>query len=282
MKRLAILGSGLIGCDLLVKCQKSNQIEVVGIAGRNKASKGIAFATSRGIFATDQSIEGLLNTRIKPDVIVDCTSASQHSYHYEICKNEGIRIIDMTPAKIGVACCPAINLADCLDSDNINMISCGGQAALPICFAIKQNNPEIEYMEVVSTVASASVGPGTRQNISEYIISTQKVIEDLLKIRKAKVIVNISPAKPPLMMKTSVIVDSDCIASVSSTADNINQLVAATKQYVPGYRMTMEFGKIGHRALCQVMVSGCGDYLPEYAGNLDIINCSALEVIKRL
>jgi acetaldehyde dehydrogenase len=282
MKRVAILGSGLIGCDLLVKCQELQDIELVGFAGRDPSSKGLAFAKSRGVSTSARGVEGIVDSSIKPDLLIDCTSASCHPYHDQVCQSNGIRIVDMTPAKLGVACCPAINLEQCLDSTNINMISCGGQAALPLCFGIKRSNPAVNYVEIISTVASLSVGPGTRKNLSEYIISTQKAIEAMLGIRKVKVIVNISPANPPLMMRTTVVVDSDTVSDEIGMNKSIENIIEKVQGYVPGYQTSMKLKKLGSKAMCQVVVSGCGHYLPKYAGNLDIINCAALELIKRL
>ena len=282
MKRVAILGSGLIGCDLLVKCQQAQGIELVAFAGRDPMSKGLAFAKSRGVNTSNRSIEGIVDGKHHPDILIDCTSASCHLYHNEVCQANKIRIIDMTPAQIGIACCPAINLEQCLGSNNINMISCGGQAALPLCFGIKEYNPAVEYIEVVSTVASASVGPGTRKNLSEYITSTQKAIETMLDIKKVKVIVNISPANPPVMMTTTVVINSDKLSDQARMTRSIENMVNKTQRYIPGYQTSIELKEIGSKAVCQVKVSGCGHYLPKYAGNLDIINCAALEVIKAL
>jgi acetaldehyde dehydrogenase len=188
----------------------------------------------------------------------------------------------MTPAKLGVACCPVVNLDRCLEANNINMISCGGQASIPICFAIKQANPHIQYIEVVSTISSASAGPGTRKNISEYITATQKAISNMLDIKEVKVIINITPAMPPIHMKTSILVNSEDVASEADARSRIEAVAATTRRYVPGYHTSVELKQLGSKMMCQVQVTGSGHYLPAYAGNLDIINCAALEVIQRL
>jgi acetaldehyde dehydrogenase len=282
IKRVAILGSGNIGCDLLVKCQEAEGIEVVSVAGRHAHSKGLEFAERRGVPTTDRSIEGLLEDQEKPDILIDCTSAAHHPYNYALCRKHGIRVIDMTPAKLGVACCPVVNLERCLDSININMISCGGQASIPICFAIKQANPHVQYIEVVTTISSASAGPGTRKNISEYITSTQKAISKMLDINEVKVIINITPAIPPIHMKTSILVNSDDVDSEVEARAKIEAVAASTRRYVPGYHTSVELKRLGSKMMCQVQVAGSGHYLPAYAGNLDIINCAALEVIQRL
>ena len=282
MKRVSILGSGKIGCDLLVKCQATKSIDVVSVGGRHANSKGLEFAASRGVFTTDRSIEGVFEDGIKPDILIDCTSANYHRKNYEVCRRKGIVVIDMTPAKLGIACCPAVNLNDCIGFDNINMISCGGQASIPICSAIKQSNPHLSYIEIVSTIASCSAGPGTRKNISKYITSTQEAISDLLKIERVKTIINITPAIPPVHMKTSVLLESSELQSESETRTCIAKEVERTRKYAPGYKTTVELKKLGIKTMCQVQVVGSGDYLPAYAGNLDIINCAALEVIKNL
>ena len=282
MKRVAILGSGNIGCDLLVKCQESEGIEVVSVAGRHANSKGLEFATRRGVPTTDRSIEGVLEDAEKPDILIDCTSAAHHPHNYDLCRKHGIRIVDMTPAKLGLACCPVVNLERCLEANNINMISCGGQASIPICFAIKQANPHIQYIEVVSTISSASAGPGTRKNISEYITATQKAISNMLDINEVKVIINITPAMPPIHMKTSILVNSEDVACEVDARARIEAVAAMTRSYVPGYHTSVELKQLGGKMMCQVQVTGSGHYLPAYAGNLDIINCAALEVIQRL
>ena len=282
MKKISILGSGNIGCDLLVKCQETDGLRIVSFAGRHANSKGLDFALKRGAPITDRSIDGVLEDNEKPDILIDCTSAAHHQHNYEVCKQNGIRIVDMTPAKLGVSCCPVVNLNDCMHADNINMISCGGQASLPICLAIKQANPEINYIEVVSTIASASAGPGTRKNISQYITATQQAISDMLGISSVKVIINITPATPPIDMKTSVLVDSEAVSSEADTRESIQAVSSCVQSYCPGYSTSLDLHRLGDKTICQVKVTGSGHYLPAYAGNLDIINCAALEAIKRL
>jgi acetaldehyde dehydrogenase (acetylating) len=282
MKRVAILGSGNIGCDLLVKCQETEGIKVVSFAGRHAHSKGLEFAAKRGANTTDRSIEGVLESTELPDILIDCTSASHHLHNYHLCRSHGIRVIDMTPAKLGLACCPVVNLESCLEADNINMISCGGQASIPICYAIKLANPNIRYIEVVSTISSASAGPGTRKNISEYITSTQNAINAMLGIETVKVIINITPAIPPIHMKTTVLVNPEEIADQDVTKQEIERIASMAREYSPGYFTSVELKRLGSKMMCQVQVTGSGHYLPAYAGNLDIINCAALKVIRKL
>lgn len=153
---------------------------------------------------------------------------------------------------------------------------------MPICYAFKQANPCLEYIEIISTISSASAGPGTRKNISQYITSTQKAIASMLGIKTVKVIINITPAIPPIHMKTSILAKAEDIASQSETKSAIEVVEHSTRTYVPGYRKTVELKQLGSKIICQVQVTGSGHYLPEYAGNLDIINCAALEVLQRL
>lgn len=162
------------------------------------------------------------------------------------------------------------------------MISCGGQASMPICFALKRVNPHLQYIEIVSTISSASAGPGTRRNISQYITSTQESIRAMLDIETVKVIINITPAIPPIHMKTSILVNSDDIGNENESRQSIEMMAATTRSYAPGYVSSVELKRLGPKMMCQVQVTGSGHYLPAYAGNLDIINCAALEVLQRL
>tara|TARA_A100001388_G_scaffold247243_1_gene206684 strand:- start:80 stop:928 length:849 start_codon:yes stop_codon:yes gene_type:complete len=282
MRKVAILGSGNIGCDLLVKCLKEPSINVISISGRHSNSKGLAFARSLGVKISDRSIEGIIDSEEKPEIIIDATSAIHHRRNYQLSKENGIKIIDMTPAKLGVSCCPIVNLNDCLNSDNINMISCGGQAALPICLAIKNINEDLNYIEAVSTISSASAGPATRKNISEYIDATEKAISQMLNIKKVKIMLNITPALPPIEMKTSILMNSRDIKKIDETWNEIKRISEQTRKYIKGYQNSLSLKTIGNKSICQIKVNGSGDYLPKYAGNLDIINCAAIEVIRKL
>ena len=153
---------------------------------------------------------------------------------------------------------------------------------MPMCLAIKRANPNIKYIEVVSTISSASAGPGTRKNISQYITATENAIRDMLDIPSVKVIINITPAIPPIHMKTSILIDSDAIISESKTKLSIQRILSQVKAYAPGYFVSVDLTRLGPKTFCQVQVTGSGHYLPAYAGNLDIINCAAIEVIKKL
>ena len=281
-KKVAILGPGNIGCDLLCKCLKEEEIEVVMFAGRNYNSKGLRLASSLGVPITDRSIDAITKLKNKPDIIVDATSALYHKYHYEVAKKNKILIIDMTPANYGISCCPAINLTECIKEDNINMISCGGQSSIPICYAIKASNTDLDYIEVVSTISSASAGLATRRNISNYINTTENAIMNLTGIKNVKVIINISPAIPPIRMKTSIFVETQQIINYQETIANIKLMSDKTREYVKGLKNIIILKSFGEKTLSQIEIIGSGDYFEEYAGNLEIINCAALKVIKNL
>ena len=282
MKKVSILGTGNIGCDLLVKCLKEKEIKVVSFSGRHADSKGLKFAKSFGVPTSDVSIQGIISDFEKPDIIIDATSALDHPRNYKISKDNGIRIIDMTPSKIGKSCCPAVNIKECLNAENISMISCGGQSAIPICHAIKLTNKDLNYIEVVSTISSASAGPATRKNISQYISSTEEAISKMLKIDRVKIIINITPALPPIEMSTTILIKKEDINNMQSTWGKIQEISSKTREYVPGYKNNLPLRTVGEKNICQIKVNGSGDYLPEYAGNLDIINCAAIEVVKQL
>ncbi|MDC3094312.1 acetaldehyde dehydrogenase (acetylating) [Prochlorococcus sp. AH-716-M10] len=282
IKKVAILGSGNIGCDLLVKCLKEENLEVVSFSGRHASSKGLNFARSLGVPTSDRSIDGIINDFDKPEILIDATSARHHPINYKIAKKYGIKIIDMTPAKLGISCCPVVNLKSCLKDDNINMISCGGQAAMPLIYAIKKENQNLNYVEAVSTISSASAGPATRKNISEYITSTEKAISQLLKIKDVKVMLNITPALPPIEMKTSILLRTKDLDNIDKTWDQIQIISKEARKYISGYKNTLSLKSVGSKSICQIKVHGSGDYLPKYAGNLDIINCAAIEVIRNL
>ncbi len=282
MKKVSILGTGNIGCDLLVKCLKEENIQVVSFSGRHSDSKGLKFAKSYGVPISDRSIKGIISDFEKPDIILDATSAQAHPRNYEISKENGIRIIDMTPSQIGISCCPVVNIKECLKKDNINMISCGGQSAMPICYAIKLINKDLNYIEVVSTISSVSAGPATRKNISQYISSTEEAISKTLNIDQVKIILNITPALPPIEMSTTILIRKNDIVDMESTWSKIQEISKKTREYVPGYKNNLPLKTIGNKNICQIKVNGSGDYLPKYAGNLDIINCAAIEVVKQL
>lgn len=277
MKKLkvAILGTGNIGTDLLIKTQRSSYLECVAFVGRSSNSAGIAKAMGMGVTCSDQSIDYIVNHHKDIDLVFDATSARDHLKHAPIFKQLGIIAIDLTPAKVGIMSVPAANMADCLSSDNINMITCGGQASIPLAYVIGQSQKDVEYIEVVSSIASKSAGPATRRNLDEYIQTTEKGIKQFSGAKNAKAILNLNPAVPCINMQTTVFAKLKN-PDMPALELAVNDIVEKIKKYVPGYELIVSPFYENNRIVIMVRVKGLGDYLPEYAGNLDIINCAAI------
>ena len=273
--RVAILGSGNIGTDLLVKVIRSPHLDPVAFVGRSFSSQGMIKAGSLGIPCSDQSINYFKNKAGAIDLVFDATSAKDHLAHAPILKELGIRVIDLTPAKVGPMCVPAVNMKQCLGEMNLNMVTCGGQASIPIAYAIGKTQKNVDYVEVVSSIASKSAGPATRINLDEYIGTTEKGIQKFSGATRTKAILNLNPASPCIDMQTTVFakVTNPDIAALKSV---LLPIIEKIRGYVPGYHLIVEPQVENGRIVVMVRVRGLGDYLPEYAGNLDIINCAAL------
>jgi acetaldehyde dehydrogenase (acetylating) len=272
---VAILGSGNIGTDLLIKVLRSPFLNCTKFIGRSVSSAGMKKAISLGVSISDRSIDAIIEDPRCCELIFDATSASWHKKFAPVFKENGIKAIDMTPSQIGKICVPSINLKECIKEDNINMITCGGQTSIPIAWAIAQTQDNVEYIEVVSSIASRSAGPGTRANIDEYISNTEKGLEYFTKCKKVKTILNLNPAIPCIEMQTTIFAKVDN-PNMDEIEKSVNSIVDVLKSYVPGYKIVVppvyENGKI----VVTAKVTGLGDYLPKYAGNLDIINCAAI------
>lgn len=267
----------------MIKVMRSEHMTCTLFAGRNFNSAGMKRANALGVTISDRGIEAIINDPAICDVVFDCTSAQAHTEHWAILNKLGKTVIDMTPAKLGELCVPAINAMECLDTGarNINMITCGGQASIPIANALSLVHSDIEYIEVASSIASRSAGPATRHNLDEYIETTQEALQKFSGARRTKAILILNPANPPIDMQTTIyakIADPNLPAIQASVAAMVEKL----KQYVPGYQLlvppTIEGGKI----ITTIKVLGAGDYLPQYAGNLDIINCAAIAMAERI
>ena len=273
--KVAILGSGNIGTDLLVKVLRSPVLECGAFIGRSLSSSGMAKAQSLGAFVSGESIQYIQKNPDCCDLVFDATSARDHELHALILAQLGKIAIDLTPAKIGQMCVPAVNMQACMKLTNINMVTCGGQASIPIAYALGQTQKEIEYIEVVSSIASRSAGPATRLNLDEYIHTTEEGVKLFSGALRTKAILNLNPAQPCINMQTTVL--AKCAEpNLEALKPVLNRMVAAVHGYVPGYEIlvgpTVENGRI----VVMVRVKGLGDYLPPYAGNLDIINCAAI------
>lgn len=278
--RVAILGSGNIGTDLLIKVQRSNFLECVLFIGRNLASPGMGKAIALGVKVSDESIGAILKNPDTVDLVFDATSAKDAKVHWEILNKLGKIVIDLTPAKLGLLCIPAVNLDEALKHRNVNMITCGGQASIPLVYLISKTQRNVEYIEVVSSIASKSAGPATRLNLDEYIDTTENGIKKFSGVSRTKAILNLNPANPCIDMQTTIFArlenpDMDILISAVDT------MVNKIQKYVPGYSLLVPPIYENGRIAIMVKVQGLGDYLPKYAGNLDIINCAAIAVAEQ-
>jgi len=273
--RVGIIGTGNIGTDLLLKVQRSPLLECELFAGRNSRSAGIRKARELGVATSDRSIAPFVEEPERFDLVFDATSAIDAKRHYELLEPLGIPVIDLTPAKLGKLCIPALNLSDCVGQPNLCMVTCGGQAAVPLARCVVETQPQVDYVEIVSTSASRSVGPATRINIDEYLATTEAAVAGFCGVPKAKTILIVNPSSPPIKMQNTVFAKADEV-DLPALRAAVEEMVGRIQRYVPGYRLVMaplhEHGRIA----MTVQISGAGDYLPEYAGNLDIITCAAV------
>ena len=279
--RVAILGSGNIGTDLLIKVQRSNFLECVLFIGRNLASPGMGKAIALGFKVSEESIGSILKNPDTVDLVFDATSAKDAKVHWEILNKLGKIVIDLTPAKLGLLCIPAVNLDEVLKHRNVNMITCGGQASIPLVYLISKTQRNVEYIEVVSSIASKSAGPATRLNLDEYIDTTENGIRYFSGVSRTKAILNLNPANPCIDMQTTIFAqldNPDMDILISAVATMVNKI----QKYVPGYSLLVPPIYENGRIAIMVKVQGLGDYLPKYAGNLDIINCAAIKITEKL
>jgi acetaldehyde dehydrogenase len=273
--KVAIIGPGNIGTDLLYKIKRNPYLELVMVVGI-KESPGTEMARQEGIDVTTNGIEDLLK-RDDVDIVFDSTGAGPHLQHAPLLKEKGIFALDLTPAAVGPYVVPAVNLDDdLLTHDNLNMVTCGGQATVPITAAINAV-ADVTYAEVISSVSSKSAGPGTRQNIDEFTETTKHALEKVAGADKAKVIIVLNPAEPPIYMRNTIYTkvknpDIDLITK------SVEAMVEKLKKYVPGYTLLMPPIINDDVVTTMIQVEGLGDFLPVYAGNLDIINAAAIEV----
>lgn len=276
--RCALIGPGNIGTDLLYKLKRSKLLEPVWMVGIDPSSDGLARARDLGLKTTAGGVDGLI-PHIEADhiqIAFDATSAYAHAETSRKLTEKGVKVIDLTPAAIGPFCVPPVNLLDHLDKgeENVNMVTCGGQATIPMVFAVSRVQP-VRYGEIVATVSSKSAGPGTRKNIDEFTQTTSGAIAKVGGAKQGKAIIILNPAEPPLMMRDTI----HCITETEPQQDAIIESVKAmekeVQQYVPGYRVKEGPVFDGHRVTVFVEVRGRGDYLPEYAGNLDIMTAAA-------
>jgi acetaldehyde/propanal dehydrogenase len=283
--KAAILGSGNIGTDLLYKARRSASIDVAWVVGVDPASDGLRRAADLGVRTTAGGVDALLPHVARDGVRLafDATSAHAHAENARKLAPLGVVMIDLTPAAIGPYCIPPVNLADHVGSraTNVNMVSCGGQATVPMVAAVSRVQP-VAYAEIVATVASRSIGPGTRQNIDEFTRTTARAVERIGGAAKGKAIIVVNPAEPPLLMRDTIHCLTETDPDEAAIAASILAMIAEVARYVPGYRLKNGPVFDGRRVSVFLEVEGLGDYLPKYAGNLDIMTAAALRTAEML
>ncbi|CAB3658166.1 Acetaldehyde dehydrogenase [Paraburkholderia phenoliruptrix] len=291
--KVAIIGPGNIGTDLMIKVMRNSQhLEMAAMVGVDPKSDGLARARRMGVATTAQGIDGLLKLDAfkNIDIVFDATSASAHKHHNDVLQKHGVQVIDLTPAAVGPYVIPAINL-ETENASNMNMVTCGGQATIPIVAAVSRV-AKVHYAEIIASISSKSAGPGTRANIDEFTETTRSAIETLGGATRGKAIIVLNPAEPPLIMRDTVFVLSDLV-DVSAVEDSVAQMIASVQAYVPGYRLKQKIqfdivspekplnvpgvgAKHGLKTSVFLEVEGAAHYLPSYAGNLDIMTSAAL------
>jgi len=275
--KVAIIGTGNIGTDLLYKIKKSEYLECSIFAGRNEESKGIQIAQKMGIQTTIDSVSYIEKNPDSCDIVFDATTAKAHEYNASILKNMGKFAIDMTPAHVGKFCIPAVNLEDGMHEDNVNLITCGGQAIIPMAYAIVKVQPKTSYLELIATIASKSAGMGTRNNIDEFTQTTKDALSEFTGVKRTKAIINLNPAEPPITMHNTLyaLIENPDMEAISAAVCEMEKKI---KKYVPGYHLVVNPIYENGRVTVSVEVTGSGDYLPKYAGNLDIITCAGVRI----
>ena len=277
--KAVIIGPGNIGTDLLMKMQRSDWIEPVWMVGIDPESAGLKRAADMGIKACAEGVDGVLPHIIEDDIRVafDATSAYVHAENSRKLNELGVIMVDLTPAAIGPFCVPPVNLEEHAKNleMNVNMVTCGGQATIPMVAAVSRVQP-VEYGEIIATVSSKSVGPGTRQNIDEFTRTTAGAVEKIGGAKKGKAIIIINPAEPPLLMRDTVHCLVEGEPDEAAITKSVHAMIAEVQKYVPGYRLVNGPVFDGNRVTMYMEVQGLGDFLPKYAGNLDIMTAAAL------
>jgi acetaldehyde dehydrogenase len=286
--KAAIVGSGNIGTDLLYKLSRAEHVEPAWMIGIDPDSDGLRRAADLGVATSSEGVDWLLENE-NPDIVFEATSASVHKANAPRYAERGIRAIDLTPAAVGPYVVPPVNIDEHLDAPNINLITCGGQATIPIVHAVSRVVP-VAYAEIVASVSSVSAGPGTRSNIDEFTRTTAKGIEVIGGAERGKAIIVLNPADPPMIMRDTIFCAIPADADTDAIGESIIRMAADIAEYVPGYRLLSEpqfdppSAVTGDQARVAVFVEveGAGDFLPKYSGNLDIMTAAAVRVGEEL
>jgi acetaldehyde dehydrogenase len=278
----AIVGSGNIGTDLLYKLLRSDVIDPRWMVGIEPDSAGLRRANALGLEVSHEGVDWLLERPQQPDLVFEATSARVHMANAPRYRARGIRAVDLTPAAVGPYVVPSVNVSAHVEAPNVNMTSCGGQATIPIVHAVSRV-VDVPYAEIVATVSSSSAGPGTRANIDEFTSTTGRGVQELGRAAKAKAIIILNPAEPPIIMRATVFCALPPDAEEQEVTRSIQAVVAEVQSYVPGYRLRAEpqfdEPERGRRRVSVFLeVEGAGDYLPPYSGNLDIMTAAATRV----
>ena len=277
--KAAIIGSGNIGTDLLYKAMRSELVEPVWMVGIDPSSEGLRRAGELGLKTTYEGVKGL-EPHIEEDgvrIAWDATSAYVHATNNEVCARHAVRMVDLTPAAVGPFCVPPVNLQEMVgrSEQNVNMVTCGGQATIPMVAAVSRVQP-VDYAEIIATVSSKSAGPGTRKNIDEFTRTTAKGVEVVGGAKQGKAIIIINPAEPPLIMRDTIHCLTADAPDEKAIVESAEAMISEVQKYVPGY--TLKNGPVfdGKRVSFFMEVEGLGDFLPKYAGNLDIMTAAGL------
>lgn len=275
--KVGIIGSGNIGTDLMYKIERSDVLEMSVMVGIDPASDGLMRAKNRGYEIISNGIDGLMERLDLVDIVYDATSAYAHKKNSDLLTATGKKVIDLTPAAIGPFTVPPVNLNEHLEKFNVNMVTCGGQATIPIIHAINRVVP-VDYAEIVATIASLSAGPGTRANIDEFTSTTSKAIEVVGGAKKGKAIIILNPAEPPIIMRDAIHALVEVEGHEEAILQSIQEMVGEVQKYVPGYALKTNPIFEGNKVSVFIEVIGAADYLPAYAGNLDIMTAAAVQV----
>lgn len=281
----ALIGSGNIGTDLMYKLQRSEILNPLWMVGIDPDSDGLKKAKEAGMKITHEGVDGLLPF-IKKDgvkIAFDATSAYVHGENNRKLAELGVMVIDLTPAAIGPFCVPSVNIDELLaqNTQNVNMVTCGGQATIPMVAAVSSVQA-VDYAEIIATVASKSAGPGTRANIDEFTETTKLGIERVGNVKKGKAIIILNPAEPPLMMRDTVHCQTVAEPNKEAITKSVHEMVKKVQQFVPGYKLKNGPVFDGKKVSIYLEVEGLGDYLPKYAGNLDIITAAATNIAEKM